>query len=351
MTPENRSYLYQHPFKAILQFAISTLLIVLCLYGLMNFFDWAIINATWTGHSTADCRPDGACWAVISARWEQFIYGFYPPLERWRVNLSFILLFIAIINSALTKIPFKYRLSITLFIGLIILVLLRGGILLKPVPTNLWGGLFLTLFLTVGSIICAFPLAILLALGRSSHFIVIKAFCVTFIEVIRGVPLISILFMASVMLPLFLPQEVIVDKLLRAFVGITCFQAAYMAEVLRAGFNSIPQGQREAALSLGLSYWQSVNLVLLPQTLRTVIPGLVNNFIALFKDTTLVLIIGIYDFLGIVQLATVSPAWLGTALEAYLFCAIVYWFFCFSMSFYSRRLEGAIRIGSRSYEL
>lgn len=325
---------------------IITLSIAMVLWIILRHFaDWAIFNATWHGTSTQDCKPNGACFAMISSRWNQFIYGFYPQTELWRVNFAFLLLIIGVFNFTFTK-SARYRFISTILLSTLVLLMLKGGIFLKPVPTNLWGGLFLTVFLTVGCIIGALPLAILLALGRNSSFIVIKSCCIIFIEVIRGVPLISILFMASVMLPLFLPQDMVVDKLLRAFVGMMCFQAAYMAEVLRAGLNSIPKGQYEAANALGFSYWQSMSLIILPQTFRAVIPGLVNNFIGLFKDTTLVLIIGIYDFLGIVQLATTSPQWLGTALEAYLFCGLVYWIFCFSISFYSRHLENKVRMGS-----
>lgn len=351
MTPAYRAYFSAHPVNMMLRYIVGAIILLSCAYGFIYFLDWAILKATWQGNSTKDCNPQGACWAMIHARWDQFMYGFYPMTQRWRVNLSLILLATTIILSARPKIALSYRISIAILMSLTIIFLLKGGYFLTPIPTNLWGGLFLTIFLTIGSIVCAFPLAILLALGRNSQFIIIKSCCIAFIEIIRGVPLISILFMASVMLPLLLPQEIVVDKLLRAFVGIMCFQAAYMAEVLRGGFNSISKGQLEAAYSLGLTYWQSVHLVLLPQTLRAVIPGLVNNFIALFKDTTLVLIIGIYDFLGIVQLATTTPAWLGTALEAYLFCGIVYWFFCFGMSYYSRRVERKIRIGSHFHEI
>lgn len=333
------AHLIHHPFKALFNIAFTFCVIGLCVWGLIEFFDWAIFNATWQGSSTQACKEQGACFAMIHARWEQFIYGFYPVSECWRINASFFILAFTLVYTALPRISLTFKIITTLVMGALTLYLLKGGFFLQTIPTNLWGGLFLTIFLTVGSIICAFPLAIILTLGRSSDLIVIKSFCIIFIEIIRGVPLISILFMASVMLPLFVPQEIVIDKLLRAFIGIMCFQAAYMAEVLRAGFNSIPKGQKEAAFALGFSYWQTVMLILLPQALRTVIPGLVNNFIALFKDTTLVLIIGIYDFLGIVQLATTSPSWLGTALEAYLFCGLIYWVFCFSMSLFSKHLE------------
>ncbi|MBT6878066.1 MAG: amino acid ABC transporter permease, partial [Gammaproteobacteria bacterium] len=194
-------------------------------------------------------------------------------------------------------------------------------------------------------ITASFPLGILLALGRRSNLLVIRSISIGFIELIRGVPLISVLFMASVMLPLFLPEGVNFDKLLRALIGISLFQAAYMAEVVRGGLQAIPKGQTEAAESLGLGYWRTMQLIILPQALKLVIPGVVNTFIALFKDTTLVLIIGMFDFLGIVQAATTDPNWLGTAVEGYVFCAAVYWLFCFSMSRYSVSIERKLDTG------
>lgn len=310
----------------------------LLIWLLIPFLDWAILKATWIGTSKQDCTQ-GACWAMIHARFKQFIYGFYPIELRWRVNLSLILLCLQLVILGLFKIPFLFRILISLFIWIVILYLLYGGFILQIVPTSAWGGLFLTLFLAFASMFCAFPIGILLALGRHSSLLLIKGICIIFIEVIRGVPLITILFMASVMLPLLFSTEIDVDKLLRAFVGITIFQAAYLAEVIRGGLNSLPKGQYEASYSLGLGSIYTMWFIILPQALRVVIPGIVNNFIALFKDTTLVLMIGIFDFLGMVQVATTDPRWLGSALEAYLFCALVYWVFCFGMSLYSKRLE------------
>jgi general L-amino acid transport system permease protein len=343
-------WIVQNFFSSLSTSLVSIFIIGLFVYLIPSIFDWAVLDATWYGNSREDCRTNGACWAMVRARLDQFVYGFYPITQRWRVNLSFILLAIGIVNLSILHVRFFYRFIFFSIISVVVLYLLRGGFILKEVPTNLWGGLSLTIFLAFGSMFCSFPIAILLALGRNSSLLVVKGVCVTFIELVRGVPLISILFMASVMLPLFLPQEIVIDKLIRAFVGITLFQASYLAEVLRGGLNSLPTGQREAAISLGMNYWQINCLVILPQVLRVCIPGIVNNFIALFKDTTLVLIIGIYDFLGIVQAATTSPLWLGTALEAYLFCGTVYWIFCFSMSSYSRYLEGKLRTSAHSNE-
>ena len=203
----------------------------------------------------------------------------------------------------------------------------------------MWGGLFLTLVLSFVGIVAALPLGILLALGRRSNMPIVKSVCVVFIEFWRGVPLITVLFMSSVMLPLFLPEGMNFDKLLRAMIGIVLFQSAYMAEVVRSGLQAIPKGQYEAAKALGLSYWQSMGLIILPQALKLVIPGIVNTFIALFKDTTLVLIIGLFDLLSMIQSASQDANWLGYEIEGYVFAALIFWVFCFGMSRYSMSLE------------
>lgn len=325
---------------------ISLIVIALAILFLQSFVEWAFINATWVGQSTADCNKSGACWAVIHARWDQIIYGFYPKSEQWRVNTVLLLLPLLFISLIYMK-SLKTRLTLLIILPLSVIHLLYGGFYLKVVPTDLWGGLFLSIALSVGSMLFSFPIAILLALGRNSTLLFIKPLCIGFIEIVRGVPLISILFLAAVMFPLFISTDVVIDNLLCVFIGIALFQAAYLAEVIRSGLNSVPKGQIEAAASLGLSYRLTTFLVVLPQALRTAIPGIVNSFIALFKDTTLVLIVGIYDFLGIVQAATTDPKWLDTALEAYLFCALVYWIFCFSMSSYSKHLERKLRVRAR----
>jgi general L-amino acid transport system permease protein len=308
--------------------------------------EWTFLKATWVGKAKADCDPDGACWAVITARWEQIIYGFYPQAQRWRVNISFLLLAASILSLLLFRFRLRYRLMIFVIIDLLIVYILYGGYVLSVVPTDRWGGLFLTIVMAVGGMVCSFPLAILLALGRNSTLGVIKPLCITFIELVRGVPLISILFLAAIMLPLFVSKDIVIDNLLCVFIGLTLFEAAYLAEVIRGGLKSVAKGQLEAAAALGMNYWQIVTYITLPQALRTAIPGILNSFISLFKDTTLVLIIGIYDFLGIVQVATTDPLWLGTALEAYLFCALIYWVFCFGMSRYSKHLEKKLRVRS-----
>ena len=329
------------PFQAIL----SLIGFLLSGWVVRSLIQWGIIDATFIASSMSECGVHGACWAIIYNRWQQFLYGFYPLSEIWRVNLSFLILVICFILITIRK-DNLVRKIVILIIGVITLLsLLLGGIFDLPyIKTDLWGGLSLTIFLSLGGIIGAFPLALLLALGRQSDLYIVKLICVTFIEIIRGVPLISVLFMASFMLPLFLPEGFHIDKLFRALVGITFFQAAYLAEVIRGGLNTIPKGQYEASQSLGLNYFQMMQHVILPQALRLIIPGIVNTFIALFKDTTLVMIIGILDFLGIIQTAITDPKWIGAALEAYIFCAFVYWVCCFAMSLYSKHLESKLRI-------
>ncbi len=313
-------------------------------------FRWVFWEADWSGTSREDCTGAGACWVFIRVRLDQFLYGFYPEAHRWRVNsalcLSVVIALPFLLNqlSQLTKI----------WIGVLLLssypavafVLLQGGILgLTTVDTHLWGGLMLTLIISAVGMTVALPLGILLALGRRSTLPIIRWLSIGFIEFWRGVPLITVLFMASVMLPLFLPEGVSINKLLRALMGIILFEAAYMAEVVRGGLQAIPKGQYEAAAALGLGYWRTMGLIILPQALQLVIPGIVNTFIALFKDTTLIVIIGLFDVLGMIHNATTDPKWLGFAAEGYVFAAAIFWVFCFSMSRVSQRLEKRLQQG------
>jgi general L-amino acid transport system permease protein len=313
--------------------------------------DWAIFNATWQGDSRAACAEvTGACWTFIKVRFAQFLFGFYPPDERWRVILAFVVLVIAAIPLFFRGFQHQVALGAGLLLvyPVIAFYLFHGGAFgLREVATPLWGGLFLTLVIAGVGIVSSLPIGVLLALGRRSTMPVVRMLCVGFIELIRAVPLITVLFMASVMLPLFLPEGVNFDKLLRALVGVSLFSSAYMAEVVRGGLQAIPKGQYEAAKALGLSYWKIMGLIVLPQALRIVIPGIVNTFIGLFKDTTLVLIIGLFDLLGMVQTALTDAAWLGFALEGYVFAGFGFWIFCFAMSRYSMRLERRLSAGER----
>ena len=311
---------------------------------------WALIDATWSGSTRADCTSGGACWVFIQQRFGQFMYGFYPSELRWRVDAT---LWLAIVGAAplfVPQMPRKalYGLAFLVIYPIIAWCLLHGGVFgLSVVPTSRWGGLMLTLVIAYVGITGALPLGIMLALGRRSNLPAIKVICVTFIEFWRGVPLITVLFMSSVMLPLFLPEGMHFDKLMRALIGVILFQSAYIAEVVRGGLQAIPKGQYEAAAAMGLGYWRMMGLVILPQALKLVIPGIVNVFIALFKDTSLVIIIGLFDLLNSIKQATTDPAWLGMATEGYVFAALIFWIFCFGMSRYSMHLERKLDTGHK----
>ncbi|MDP5055739.1 MAG: amino acid ABC transporter permease [Marinomonas hwangdonensis] len=310
---------------------------------------WGIVNATFTGDTRAACTGGGACWAFIGAYFEQFMYGLYPSEETWRINLSLIALVVLLGAFAIKTINKLYlSLVITLVYPVVAYFLFAGGVFgLVVVETSLWGGLFLTTLLGVVGIVASFPLGVLLALGRRSDMPVAKSVCIVFIETIRAVPLITILFMASVMIPLFLPDGMNFNKLMRVIIGITLFSSAYMAEVIRGGLQAIPKGQYEAADAMGLTYWQSMILVILPQALKLVIPGIVNTFIGLFKDTTLVYIVGMFDLLGRIQAANHDANWLGTTVEGYAFAGFVYFIICFGMSRYSMALERKLDTGHK----
>jgi general L-amino acid transport system permease protein len=301
------------------------------------------------GASRGDCPKPGACWVMVNNRFSQFIYGFYPSSERWRIDLTLLLFVIAAGALLIDNVPGKRYWALFMFVGFPILAfeLLVGGHVFSHVPTDKWGGLMLTLVIAIVGIVASIPLGILLALARRSFMPVNHLLSVLFIEFIRGVPLISILFMANVMLPLFLPKGVTFDILLRILIGVTLFSAAYVAEVVRGGLQAIPKGQFEGAMAMGLGYWQMMRLVVLPQALRISIPGLVNTSIGLFKDTTLVAIVGLYDFLNIIKASTKDQNWLGLSMEGYVFAAAVYWVFCFGMSRYSMYLERKLHTGHK----
>jgi general L-amino acid transport system permease protein len=302
---------------------------------------WLIFDANFAGASRADCTGGGACWVFVKERLGQFLYGFYPEPERWRIDLAFALLVLLALPLLVPGVRNRKPPAVLLLTvyPVVAFLLFHGGPGMGVVETAKWGGLFLTLVVAGVGIAVSFPVGILLALGRRSRMPVIKALSVAFIELVRGVPLITVLFMASVMLPLFLPEGVTVDKLLRALVGIALFYAAYMAEVVRGGLQAIPQSQYDAAVALGFGRRRTLYLVILPQALRHVIPGVVGVFIALLKDTTLVLIIGLFDLLGIVQAAVSDPQWIGYNVEGYVFAGLGFWLFCFALSRLSQALE------------
>jgi len=310
-----------------------------------NFNGEQIINREMCSR-VLDPENGGACWAIIYVRFYQFMYGFYPREEVWRVNLSYIMLAVAVVPLLFDKFPIrKHFLKFTYIFPIIAFFLLNGGLGLESVSTNKWGGLLVTLVLGCTGIALAFPLGIILALGRRSDLPVISMMCTLFIEFIRGVPLITLLFFGMVMLPLFLPEGIDMDGLARVLVAVTLFQSAYMAEVIRGGLQAIPQGQYEAARSIGLSYWQMNKKVVLPQAIRISIPSIVNTSIGLFKDTTLVIIVGLLDLLGIGRGALADTTWLGLAYEVYFFVALVFFIFTFAMSRYSLYLEKKLKTG------
>lgn len=330
---------------------------------LPQIINWAFINAVWTGPDRTVCatvaqggiQPDGwtgACWAFVNAKFGQFMLGRYPIEERWRPILVAILFVALLVPMLIPKVPRKGLNAVLLFfvLPIVAFVLLVGGMFGLPhVETSLWGGLLVTLSLSFVGIAVSLPLGIVLALGRRSKMPIIKTLCVVFIETVRGIPLITVLFFASVMLPLFLPEGVSFDKFLRALIGVSLFAAAYMAEVVRGGLQAIPKGQYEGADSLGLGYWQKMYFIVMPQALKLVIPGIVNTFIGMFKDTSLVIIISMFDLLGIVKQNFSDANWATaqTARSGLIFAAFVFWLFCFGMSRYSIYTERRLDTGHK----
>ena len=342
-----RENLFSGVFNTVLTL-ISIALIVAIIPGII---DWAFINAVWVASSLQECREinsAGACWAVITERFDQFIYGFYPTELRWRVNLAFILMLVAFGPVLFDQFPMRAKaLWFTAAYPIIAYLLLWGGLGLEPVASDRFGGFLLTLIIGVTGISASLPIGILLALGRQSKLIFIKAICIGFIEFIRGVPLITLLFVASTLLNYFLPPGTTFDIILRVLIMVTLFASAYMAEVIRGGLAALPRGQYEAGDAMGLTYWQSMRLIILPQALKISIPSIVNVFIGLFKDTTLVSVIGLLDPLGIVTPIRADQAWNGIVVELYGFVAIFFFICCFAMSRYSMYLERKLAAGER----
>lgn len=329
---------------------LTVIVLYLLVQVLPGLIQWMLLDATWQGTRDDCVAAGGACWAFVSARWGQFLYGFYPPDERWRVDLTFILLVVSVVPLLLPSTPHRrWILAFAVLIfPVIAFVLLHGGVLgLVEVPTSRWGGFMLTLVVAISGMVGSLPLGVLLALGRRSKMPAIRLFCTLFIELFRAVPLITVLFMASVMLPLFLPSGFTLDKLLRALIGVALFNGALMAEVVRGGLQAIPRGQYEAATAEGMGYWRMMLLIILPQALRLVIPGIVNTYVAIIKDTTLVLIIGLFDLLGIVQAGIADTSWLSATVTktGYVFAGMGFWVLCFGLSRYSIYLERRLNTG------
>jgi general L-amino acid transport system permease protein len=334
------SWLRRNFFQSWWQAAITLLLVYFLLEILQSLIHWAFLDAVWGPDPRACRESEGACWGFIADKHRFILFGTYPFEQHWRPAVASVLLIALWIVSAM-RLFWRWWLVLVWLAGLaLIAVLMWGGLLGLPyVENERWGGLILTLLLASFGIAAAFPLSIVLALARRSQLPAIRGLAVGYIELVRGVPLISLLFMASVMLPLFLPAGVTTDKLLRAQLALIMFAAAYLAEVVRGGLQAIPREQYEAADALGLSYLQKTTSVILPQALRIAVPPLVSTFIGFFKDTSLVLIIGLFDLLSTIKVALTDPVWTGFGVEAYVFASLVYFVFCFAMSQYSRRLE------------
>ena len=350
-----RAHLFSSPLNIALTLA-AAYLVYLFLPPLVKFL---FIDAVWSGTDRAACReetagrPVGACWAFVRDRLGYFVYGSYPVAERWRVDIVFLLFAFGLAWILWLNAPRRGLGALYFFVILPIVsfFLLSGAswLGLEPVPSSLWGGMLVTFLVAIVGIVCALPLGVLLALGRRSKLPIIRLFSIIFIEFWRGVPLITVLIMANTMLPLFLPDNVTIDRLARPLVGIALFTSAYLAEVVRGGLQAMPKGQYEGAMSLGLNYPQMMTLIILPQALRIVIPGIVNTFIGLFKDTSLVAIVGIFDLVKTIEASRIDPAWAAPTigLTGYAFAALFYFIFCFGMSRYSLGVERRLAAGQK----
>lgn len=337
-----RANLFATPGDAVVTVALGVALLAV-VPGVLR---WALVEAVWTGETKAVCREGGACWAMVSARWRQMAAGFYPESELWRVALAALLLAGAL---APVMLPRAGRWLPLTPVGLTAAFSVLAGVGSLPnVAAEAWGGFFLNVLVGATAILVALPLGVLLALGRRSRLPVVKGLSVGFIELVRSVPLITLLFMASVVLPLLVPAEADLDRLTRALVVVTLFSAAYMAEAVRGGLQAVPSGQVEAARALGLGALRVQTLVVLPQALRYAIPALVNTFIGVFKDTTLLYVIGLFDVMWIVRATLSDFAWQGRELEGYAFVGLVFFAVCFALSRWSaaleRRLAAPVRV-------
>ena len=322
--------------------ALTLIILFVLIKFIPSLLNWFIFDADFAGNTKQDCTSDGACWVFVKVWLNRFVYGMYPDTEQWRINAAFFILFGLVGASFFVPTKFKkYLLLFLLFVYPIIgLKLIAGGDFgLKYIETGAWGGLSLTFIVSAFALILCFPVGMFLALGRRSRLPAIRYSSIGFIELWRGVPLITVLFMSAVMFPMFLPDGTYVDKLIRVLIAITLFEAAYMAEVIRGGLQALPKGQYEAAKSLGMGYWRMHLLVVLPQALKLVIPGIANTFLALVKDTPLIFVVGLLELAGMVNLAKTNPEWLGMAMEGYVFAGLVFWVICYAMSRYSQNLE------------
>jgi general L-amino acid transport system permease protein len=351
------AWVRENLFSSLLNTILTFVALAILYVSVPRLMKFLFINAVWTGSDRAACReetvghPVGACWAFVWDKLNYFTYGSYPASERWRVDVFFVLLAIGVVWLLWLRAPRRGLGALYFFVvfPLVSFLLLTGSSLigLEEVPTSLWGGILVTLLVATVGIVFSLPFGILLALGRRSKLPAVRMASVVFIEFVRGVPFITVLIMANTMLPFFLPAGITVDRLLRPLIGTALFASAYMAEVVRGGLQAIPKGQYEGAQSLGLSYPKMMGFIILPQALRIVIPGIVNTFIGLFKDTSLVAIVGIFDLIKTVEASRVDPTWAAPTVShtGYAFAALFYFVFCWSMSRYSIGVERRLASG------
>jgi general L-amino acid transport system permease protein len=334
-------------FATPLDIVITLAIVFLLWRAFVPVIEWMLIDATFSGATRADCSSAGACWVFVRARFGQFMYGLYPPSERWRVDLAGIILIAVIAALSWKAVRRGVALAALIVLPPLGVWLLAGGFGLAAVETREWGGLMLTIFISLYAGLIAIPFGILLALGRQSGLPVIRMLSVIFIEFWRGVPIVAVIFLASILLPLIMPAGVGVDRLARAVIGLGLVIAAYMAEAARGGLQAVPVGQHEAGTALGLGYWRCTYFIVLPQAIRIALPAMTNEFIALVKNTTLVLIVSILDLLGIAQAALADPNWVGMNKEAYAFAGAIYWLGCFGLSRVGLALERGRAKGER----
>lgn len=344
-------WLRDNMFSSVANGILTVIAALVIITAVPAILQWAFIDAVWSAGSLSECREiaaangvEGAfaCWAVINERFNQFLFGFYPNELLWRPVLAFVLMFVAMAPVLFRSLP-KPMLWFSAAYPFLAYFLIWGGLGLEPVESSKIGGFLLALIIGVTGIVASLPFGVLLALGRKSDLFFIKTICVVFIEFIRGVPLITLLFVASSVLNYFFPPGTALDLILRVVIMATLFSSAYMAEVIRGGLAALPQGQYEAADSLGLDYWKSMRLIILPQALKISIPGIVNTFIGLFKDTTLVSVIGLLDPVGMITPIRADSNWNGLVWEFYVFVALFFFAFCFCMSRYSMYLEKKLK--------
>jgi general L-amino acid transport system permease protein len=343
------SVIRQRLFATPLDIVITLVIAYLLWRAIVPLVEWIFIDATFNGTTRNDCTSGGACWVFVRARFGQFMYGLYPPAERWRVDLAGIILVAGIAALSWKALPYRrvFAVAALLILPPLGIWLLGGGFGLKPIETRDWGGLMLTIFISIYAGLIAIPLGILLALGRRSELPIIRMIAIIFVEFWRGVPIVAVIFLASILLPLIMPSGIGIDRLARAVIGLGLVIAAYMAEAVRGGLQALPEGQQEAATALGLGYWRATSLIILPQAIRIALPAMTNEFISLIKSTTLVLIVSILDLLGIAQAALADPSWVGMNKEAYAFAGMLYWLGCFGLSRVGLAMERSRSKGER----